>query len=209
MKYLSFFLIAMIALVGTASADSSVRFASSPAGNYFADASGAVLANGSLVLVGSFDNSAAISEFTVAQITQDAGWSLFGESVIADVLGNGGKLKGSVFNDTSEADAFGGQQIFLWVFNAPTVATATEYGIFTAFGSDLEWLFATDQIVGESYIELDDLGLTAYLGTIDGNALKLAAIAVPEPSVYAFALGAAGLGFVALRRRGKQSSRHG
>lgn len=208
MKYFSVSILALLALGSVASAASSVTFISQLSGNYIASGSGVALPDGSLVLIGSFDNVAAIDALPITQIEQAAGWSQFGSTYTTNVIGSGGKLTGSVINNTPEADAFAGEQIFLWVFNAPTVAAATEYGIFTALQADLEWVFSADIIDGNSYLELDDLGLTAYLGSVNGSALSLTAI-VPEPSLYAAALGAAGLALVALRRQSQSRRHHG
>jgi hypothetical protein len=142
-------------------------------------------------------------------------------------IGDGGPINGGGSNDDgywlansiNSATALGIQhtQIYYWLFNSPTAATASEYGIFTA-PSNTAWIFPAETDVPNTTItDLSEVPhntsgiLFGSYGTglsRDGESplYNLAEVtAVPEPaSVAAAVLATGAVAFGAVRRRFKK-----
>ena len=113
----------------------------------------------------------------------------------------------------TKADFFNGKQIYLWLFNGPSIAAATQMGIFTSTDAIVPWTFKTNAGgVGDSS-SLSTVGTggtpgaptmvaagTVGVGSTSSTTLQLVASTVPEPSVLALG-GVAGLGMLASRKR--------
>lgn len=215
--------IVVSALLSLASASSSshaatVGFGADPAARnvLWADLSTQV-AVGSLVQIGTFTSEAfamtpgsIAANVTAIQIA--GGWTQFtGTSSlgISNVFGND-KIGGSV-NDNAETAFNGGKNVYLWVFNATTIAGASQMGIFKATSATPTWIFptqgggvgdtvtlSTDPSPNTTFATIAAVGTTP-VGFTSSTQLALAAppTAVPEPSTFTFgaltALLAAGL----------------
>lgn len=186
----------------------SVTLSGSPTGRDAVDSSLTALENGDLVLIGTFLNPLALGAAPVADLQSGAGWTPFGNALsIAAVFGHPGKLVGTSTDATTTADFFNDRQIYLWVFNAPTIEQSTEWGIFTAAGASPPWIFPTNGGgIGDLLtISVDAPKLVAVdgLGGVSESHLQL--ISVPEPASCALlALAAA---FFARRARSAISSK--
>jgi hypothetical protein len=171
-----------------------------------------LLAVGSLVLVGTFDIN-----MTAIQANQDPTFlfnhfATFGSSSI----GTGTSGAAGTWRDTTQRSTatttlgsgtvypVAGQRIYIWVFNAPTIAGATEQGIFslstdsTHTAPAASWIFPTDNVVlNTTTIDLQDLtdGLShsqllanadVVIGGFSASRMNFetAPIVVPEPSTY-------------------------
>ena len=122
-----------------------------------------------------------------------------------------GYWQSTVTNNTNSTLALNiaGQQIYYWDFNSPTLAGATQQGIFTAPGN-ARWVFPSDAAIPPTTItDLSDVPNTAAgivvgsfgVGTANGVPEYNLAVVVPEPSTFAMLLiGAATLVGVARRR---------
>ena len=186
----------------------SISLSNQPLGRSVLDAGGTPLANGSLVLVGTFANISALATLPPVDLAAAAGWTQFGNSLaIGSVFGNPGKLIGTTSDLSAAADAFNGDTIYLWVFNAATIGAATQYGVFTASAGTPTWLFPTNNGgIGDLLtISADDTTIVPVsgLGSVNASHLQLVTIAaVPEPAAYgAIGAGALLLCLQRLRRR--------
>jgi hypothetical protein len=185
----------------------SVSLSNAPLGRSATDAEGTALANGSLVLIGTFSNISALAALPPVDLASAAGWTPFGNALgVGTVFGNPGKLVGTSTDTTIGADVFDGLAIYLWVFNGASVETSTQYGIYAATAGAPPWIFpANNNGIGDLItVSVDDLSLTAVagFGSVDGSHLQLTPFtAVPEPAAYGVAVvGMLGLA-AALRRR--------
>lgn len=204
-SYTSLFL--LLALSATAAAESIVTISDSPYNRYFSDAEGMHLSNGSLVLIGAFANPTELSTaLPPSELQTLAQWQAFGSTeIISITLGDTvapGKLGGDIVNDTDTAGDFADLDIYLWVFNGPTIWQSTEYGIFTAPGADPAWKFSGTGANNQSVIRIDASSLTALIGSIEGDQMRLAYI-IPEPATYAAVLALGALVGVAVQRRSR------
>lgn len=193
----------------------------------FNDESGALLGTAnSLVLVGNFlsetftFNPLVSIATNVQAITTIGGWKQFGLDADTGATDPGvvlpgititsaGKLTGTVADTNAglrQAGYFNGKNLYLWVFNAASVSSATQMGIFRSPDAAQAWIFATAGTVGDSITysvstsgapNVNPIGLA---GTTSGTQLRLVS-AVPEPSVLALG-GMAALGMLASRKRG-------
>lgn len=191
-------------------AESIVTISDAPYNRYFSDASGMYLSDGSLVLIGAFANPDAINTALPPSELEALGrWSEFGATQIItitpDDIDYHGKLGGDITNDTTAGD-FADLDIYIWVFNGPTIWQSTQYGIFTAPGADPAWKFSGTGANNQTIIRMDAPSLTALIGSIEDDRLQLAYI-IPEPATYAVLLGLGALAATALRRRVKGSQR--
>lgn len=179
----------------------SVSLSNQPQGRSVVDFDNLAVPDGSLVLVGTFSNISALANVPPDQLASDAGWTQFGSSLATQtVFGNPGKLVGTT-TDLSAA-AFNGKPIYLWIFDGPTIASSTSYGVFTASSGVPAWNFPTNNGgIGDLItISADDSSLSAVagLGSVDGAQIRLVSIAsVPEPA----AVGLLGMGIALLLPR--------
>lgn len=175
--------------------------------------------NGSLVWEGTFANeSFSMGTGTIAtnvaaiqlagswsQFTNDTGGSPQGTLTISPVLGTG-RIGGSVTNTTTPGvTAFNGKSVYLWVFNATTVASATQMGIFRASPASI-WVFPTNDggiADNAAFTTGSSDPMAGLIGAVSSTKISLAApTAVPEPSTVTFgALAALAAAGVRRRRR--------
>jgi len=161
--------------------------------------------NGGLMLLGTITDAAVAGLNTGSDIASIM--AVFQEFGTRNTSATGG-LAGSVTNVSAAADAFNGQQIYLWVLNTGDKGTATEHALLTvadkanpSAGDD--WVFPTNAGgVGDgNAIAMSALiaGRNQLLpGGTNGNNLRL--VLVPEPS-GAMLAGLAGLALMFRRRR--------
>jgi hypothetical protein len=181
--------------------------------------SGADLAAGSLVRVGTFDLTDAeiiASAFNIPFL--DAHFTEFGNTVIGAGGTAAGHFSTQSNNNSATATALAGSQIYVWAFASGTVANATEHGVFyMPKATDLGWQFPAVPLPGFTQIELQDLTDAASSTTLRAEARVLIGTfgpgtsndtgkpnftlqLVPEPTSATLLMAAAGLiGFV--RRR--------
>jgi len=180
--------------------------------------SGADLAAGSLVRVGTFDITDAeilANAFNIPFL--DAHFTQFGSAVIGDGGRPAGHFSTISNNNSATATALTGSQIYVWAFASGTVATATEHGVFyMPKATDADWQFPVN-LGGFTILGLDDLTDAASSTTLRAEARvvigsfgpgtsdstgkpNFTLLAVPEPTSATLLMAAAGLvGFV--RRR--------
>jgi len=186
---------------------------------------------GSLVWAGTFANDTvytfnpALSIATnVANFTSSDGWKQFtldpatGLPDLPLAITNtlavsaSGKLSGTVTDNNGtpglglQASFFDNKGAYLWVFNATTVASATEMGIFRAITTS-PWSFPPNNNGSGDVVSLSSSNAAAPTIAVIGGAgstnttqFILAASTVPEPSVLALG-GLAGIGMLSSRRR--------
>ncbi len=101
------------------------------------------------------------------------------------------------FDNVSSTYIGTGDQLYMWIFNATTTGSATQWGIFDA----PSWTFPADP--GQVTMSLGSSGVDAIRGSTDGSDFELANIpaSVPEPGTLSFIGGALVAGAVGLRRR--------
>lgn len=227
-------LVAVLSVIFVAIAHATtIGFGPQPTARTVKDTSGVQLAAGSLVLAGSFANTSFSLNNTLslqANVTAamaSGGWKQFGLDTSTgdpvagriDTLGIStlGKLGGQVtdnnINIPTQADFFNNKQVYVWIFNAPSVAAATEVGIFHATTATLPWVFPTNAA---------GVGDTITFSTTNSGAATIAAIGgfgtaapslmqltnnfsvapVPEPTTAIFGL-LTGIAAVYSRRRRK------
>ena len=233
MKNLLFMAIAVSAMSLPMVHATTVGFSPAPTARTVRNASDTTtLATTSLVWAGNFTNgsgsfslnSALSLGANVTAVETAGGWKQFSLDSSTGLVNAGvtgtvgispiGKVSGSVTDNNAgatKADFFNGKDVYLWIFNAPTVAGATEMGIFRATSADVPWTFPTNA---------NGLGDTVTFSTIPANA-TIAAIGgfgstpvgqlnlsnnfnvapVPEPSTMAFGLLTAGAAIYSRRRR--------
>ena len=212
----------------------TVGFSPAPTSRTVVDALGSTITNAnSLALAGNFISEAFVFNpalsiaANVSAITLTGGWKQFGLDTVTLATDPGvalpglnisaaGKLGGSIVDNNAgatQAAYYNAKNLYIWLFNAPTVAAATQMGIFRSTDASVPWAFATTNGgVGDvlTYSTLISAAPTilaiggtgsvqAAGGTFTNGALQLAAT-VPEPSVLALG-GLAGLGMLASRRR--------
>ena len=187
-------------------------------------ASGQPLPLGDAVLVGTFD----ISNSTIAANATNysfllSHWTQFASSTIGFGSPNGsGDNSGywlSSNNNSTLALGIAGQPIYYWVFNSPTPALATQYGIFTASTSpnstvSSAWKFPSDTsipnttITDLNQVPHDSTGiLFGSYGTgisSDGSSPLYNLAVIPEPGSAILLLSGGAL-IIAVRRRFRRS----
>jgi hypothetical protein len=162
---------------------------------------------GDLIEVGTFSNTNGITQFSSA-----AGNLVNFAAFATGYIGDGGLPDGFAYESDSASDTgFAHQQIYLVAVNAPTIAAATEQGIWTVdFTINSSWRFpASTDSQNSTLIDLEDLN--SYLGALpnstvnapladgahivlgtpgitggtDGNSGFALAVLIPEPSTDA------------------------
>ena len=203
----------------------TVTWGGVPTARLAVDSKGLTLAPGSLVLVGTFANEAAVvysAASTIAQnvtaITAAGGWKQFSfdpnaipTPTIPDpgttntmTISGSGKAAGTVVdNNAPQADFFNGKPAYLWIFNAPAIGNAGEMGIFRATNATVPWLFPTNAGgVGDTQTYSSTATAAPNIAAIGGAGSTTAGtlVLVPEPSTFTL-FGLAGAGFLSARRR--------
>lgn len=186
-------------------------------GRILADAAGTPLPAGSLVRVGFFNDP--VADIAVISGTDFSSIDQLFKSLGEGVVNSGTVTEGALAVTASGRFSFtvsGAEQsylppdklMFLWVFNASSAASATQWALFTNDDSndgDLPWLSkldipavptSGDVVLPASQAQVDDAS-DVITGSIVGNQLRLEVI--PEPSLAALCLSAAGA--LVLRRR--------
>ena len=208
MKLPSLILLSLAAAVANSNAALAINVSTNPtSGAYFVLSNGTRLPDGNLVRIGTFDAVPAVdaSQAALASAFKEYGTTTSGHSAAAGA--NKGMINRSAIAagaGVAEA-AFTGKNVYLWVYNAPTAAAATQWGVYT---NTADWKFAAS--VDDPPVSLSTSALNgAYgraltpAGIIAGtpNAYRLAN-AVPETSTFSLtALAALGL-----MRRKRQSA---
>ncbi|MFN0130164.1 MAG: PEP-CTERM sorting domain-containing protein [Verrucomicrobiales bacterium] len=188
-------------------------------GRILADAAGTPLPAGSLIRVGFFNDP--VADIAVISGTDFSSIDQLFKSLGEGVANSGTLTDGSLAAGVPTAGRFsftisGAEQsylppnklMFLWVFNASSAASATQWALITNNDSndgDLPWLSKVDDvgIPGSGNLSLPmqqaqvDDASDVVTGSIVGNQLRLEV--VPEPSLAALCLSATGA--LLLRRR--------
>jgi hypothetical protein len=165
------------------------------------DASGIELPVGDLVEIGTFN----LTDSQIQQIQSDipaltAAFTKFDTSVI----GAGFNIPGTWAKESSgsfEGAGVAGKQIYYWIFNASTVAQATQQGIFTALSNDA-WKFPSDATIPHTTVtdlaQVNDFIVGGFgTGTSSTFGTPLVNLApIPEPSWTGAAYAVIGLGCV-------------
>ena len=227
-------LVAVLSVISVAIAHATtIGFGPQPTARTVKDTSGVQLAVGSLVWAGSFANTSFSLNNTLslqANVTAamaSGGWKQFGldTSTSAPVPGRvdtlgisaSGKLGGQVqdnnINVPTQADFFNNKQIYVWIFNAPSVASATQVGIFTATTATVPWVFPVNtggvgdnQTYSSTNSGAPTITAIGGFGTAAPSLMQLTnnfnVAPVPEPTTAIFGL-LTGLAAVYSRRRRK------
>lgn len=191
--------------------------------NGLADLAGVPLLPTDLLLLGSFN----ISDEMIKANSGNIGYLMshfaqFGSSSIGtNVGGTPGEFFQDTINNSSTTTPFpvAGQRIYIWAFNTPIAATATQIGIFSQSVAG-NWVFpAQGGIPDTTSVDLTDLtdvagtslvaGADIVIGDFGqglGNTQDFNLALVPEPSTYVLAV-VGGLGLLALRRRRSSAPR--
>jgi len=198
-------LVALLLPLSLANA-TTVTLSSSPFGPLVNDSDGNNVGSGNVILVGTF------SDPTNADLdTALASFMEFGTATTVAIGPNDGRIAGVITDTTAAADAFNGQDIYLWVYNSATVAASTEYGVFRAeTPAGAEWTFPTNAGgVGDSVtISIADIntnpiipGTSITPGANDptGSTI-LTLVPIPEPSA-ALLFSIATIGFLFRRKK--------
>lgn len=188
-------------------------------GSPFADSSGTLLTDGSIVRVGYFDlgstsvlntlqNSSTFSEidalFTpLAEGLANAGTvnqsGATGQFLVINSLPSTGAIFGSI-QGISASYFTAGMDLSVWVFNHSSLLSATEWGIFSATTQpSANWGFPND--LGASTLSTFEID-TVVRGQDTGSQFLLApsTVPVPEPGSLLLVMTASGL-FAGRRRR--------
>ena len=208
MKLPSLILLSLASAVANSNAALAINVSTNPtSGAYFVLANGTTrLPDGNLVRIGTFDAvpAADATQAALASAFKEYGTTTSGHSAAAGA--NKGMINRSAIAagaGVSEA-AFTGKNVYLWVYNAPTAAAATQWGVYT---NTTDWKFAAS--VDDPPVSLSTSALNGAYGKNVGqagivagtpNVYKLAGI--PETSTFSLtALAALGL-----MRRKRQSA---
>ena len=204
----------------------TVTFGAVPTARTVTAADGVTTITSGLVMVGTFANEAftfipGVSTF--ATISLAGSWERLGVDTVTDTTNSGVTLPGLTINGTgkvgtsitdnnfgpTKADFFNTKPLYLWIFDAATVNSATQMGIFRATSASVPWAFtsnaggATDSVTYSTTQSgaptIVATGGVGSVGTAGNGTLQL--VTVPEPSVLALG-GMAALGMLASRKRG-------
>ena len=234
MKKSLFTLVVITLGITSIASATTVTWGASPPARTVTLEGGITTVTGGLVLVGAFANTAFSFDrnFNIATnfstISTAGGWKQFTLDTVTGtpnanvtnsltiVTSPAGRIGGSVTDNNNgavtptKADFFNSKQIYLWVFNAASIAASTQMGIFTATTASPVWSFpinagglgdtVTLGTSGASAATMIAAGTAGGVGTANATQLQLVA-AVPEPSVLALG-GMAALGMLASRKRG-------
>ena len=162
----------------------AINIASNPTtGAYFVLSDGATrIPDGSLVRLGSFA-AAPATDSTLAQL--ELAFTEYAATTSGHTAASGAN-KGLI-NRANIADApggatevsFTGKNLYIWVYNTPTAAAATQFGVYTS--TDASWKFAPS---------IDDPAVsasTALINTAIGRGLTPASLTTGTPNVYRLA----------------------
>ncbi len=223
------FLGCVTAVISSAAFATTVGFNPSPSARSVVDSTLTNLATNSLVWAGTFASEAftfnpSVSvAANVATITAAGTWTQFVDTEAnasplgLTVVSAGPKVSGQVIDKAVTAVSFNGKSVYLWIFNAPTVAGATQMGIFHAVAPvGVPWTFPTNNggvgdvltlstgSQGANTPTLNPIGgagvVTNGAGTVPNPGTIQLVAAVPEPSALALC-GIVGAGFLSARRR--------
>ena len=210
----------------------TVIFGSNPSARTIANEAGSnYTSTVGTIWIGTFSNELGFAstannlldvQTNVAAITAAGGWEQFTMDTVTSTLNSGATstLDFSLLSGTArvggqatdnnaggtKATFFDGKQIYLWVFNADTVAASTEMGIFEATAATVPWLFPTtagglgDSVTLSTTVAAATIAAVNGVGSISGSQLRTEVYGVPEPSRLML-LGTAGLGVFFRRRR--------
>lgn len=172
------------------------------------------LANGSTILIGTFNTSSSFNFNLIGTAAFDsyaevsAFFTSYG-TITTSTVSDGGNF-GGYFEASSTVNGAAGSALYIWAFNS-SVQTATQWAI--VGGTTSAWLVPADPVPGSTSV---DIGIssrqivygsastvTGYGGAGAGKDVKLAtfATAIPEPSTYAALAGVMALAIVSLRKR--------
>ena len=171
-------------------------------GNFMRLANNSIVPNGSIVMLGSFPTGFDFTaNTTFAQLS--AAFTPYGLTTTADA-GSGG-TPGQFFASAGPIlPGVAGDRLFMWIFNSPVAATATQWAIIS--NPSVAW---TRPVSGLTFTGIDasDAGTfvpVGALGSIAGGSGSggdvILGIVVPEPSTYLLGLIGAGA-MLAMRRR--------
>jgi len=182
-------------------------------GSPYADSSGAILTNGSVVRVGYFDlnNPLVVAALQtsnsfidintlfkpLAEGILNAGSTTSGNTLVINSVGGAGAIFGSITGiDATYIPT--NADLAVWVFNDSNTAAATQWGIFSATTRvGANWDFPND--LGSSTLSTFEIDVVLR-GTNTGSQFRLASLVapVPEPGSLLLLLSATGL---LIRRR--------
>ena len=197
--------------------EAGVNFAGAGSGSYW---------------IGTFSNEIVIETMVdhflpvavnVATIIDAAGWEQFTMDTVDSSLNSAAsstldfvplsgaaRLGGTATDNTSgatKADFFNGKQIYIWIFNADMLSSATEMGIFEATAATVPWIFPVNEGgLGDALTLSTSTGgatiaAVGGVGSISDSQIRTEAfgLTVPEPTrILLLGFGAACL---ALHRR--------
>ena len=230
MKQTLILLGSVIAAISSPALATTVGFNPAPTARSVVDSTLTNLPTNSLVWAGTFAsesftfNPAISVAANVAAITLAGTWTQFINTDATNpsplgltVVSAGPKVSGQVVDKNATAAPFNALPIYLWIFNAPTVAGATQMGIFHAVAPvGVPWTFPTngggvgDVLTystgsqGTNSPAVNAIGgagvVTNGAGTVPSPGTLQLVAAVPEPSVLALG-GMAAVGMLASRKR--------
>ena len=220
-------------LLRTASA-TTVTWGAAPTARIVTLEDGTTTVTSGLVLVGAFASTAftfnpsldIATNFSL--ISTAGGWKQFTLDTVSGTpdasvsntmtITATGKVGGAVTDNNNspthpippltKADFFDGKQIYIWLFNNASIASATQMGIFTATTASPSWIYPNNAGGAGDGLSVGTTTTTAAtmvaagtvgVGSTTSAQLRLVA-SVPEPSVLALG-GVAGLGMLASRKR--------
>jgi hypothetical protein len=207
-RFVSATALCLIASASLALAQETVEY--SALGDNIRDPNGSLAAPGEAVLLGTFApgfNFSANQTFS----SLSGAFTQFDSTTIG--AAGSGTSSGQFFKDALLTNtAFNGNQLYVWVLNSSTPASATAWVILTNNSST--WKVPTT--AGDfTAIDMSDVGTfipsgafgigqTSSINNPAGNQTdwKMTA-AIPEPSTFALMI-AGGVGFLALRSRGRR-----
>ncbi len=216
MKKFFLVLTACLPILATVASATTIGFSPVPTARNVRNSSNALLNDtNTLVLAGAFSSSNFSLNNTlslaanVTAVMAAGGWKQFGLDTVTnasvasvDSLGitATGKLGGQVTDNnfvSTQADFFNNKPVYVWIFNAPTIAAATEMGIFRAPAAATPWVFPTNaggvgDTVTFSTTNSTSIAAIGNFGTEASGLLQLTSdfnvSPVPEPTTLIFGL---------------------
>ncbi len=216
----------------------SITFSAAPTSRSvnLEDGSAITVATAGSYIIGTFSSVSAASQVLAASqgssvqdwynniLASGAGWEQFGLDTSTNVANAGisstldfsilssqARLGGTITDNNTgatKADFFNGKKVYVWAFNADTIGSATQMGIFEATAATVPWVFPTnlggvgDTATFSSTVSGATIAAFGGVGSLSGSQLRLEAVtAVPEPSRAMLA--AMGLFAGLVRRRRK------